>query len=40
MKNSSLNINRTKETAMLCDPAVKKWLEERNIELLSYDDIA
>ena len=39
MKNSSLNINRTKETAMLCDPAVKAWLEERNIELLSYDDI-
>ena len=39
MKNSSLNLNRTKETAMLCDPAVKEWLEERNIELISYDDI-
>lgn len=39
MKNSSLNINRTKEVAMLCDPAVKKWLEEQGVELISYDDI-
>lgn len=39
MKNSSLNINRTKEVAMLCDPAVRKWLENQDVELISYDDI-
>ncbi|MDO4413521.1 MAG: ChbG/HpnK family deacetylase [Erysipelotrichaceae bacterium] len=39
MKNSSLNINRTKEAAMLCDPEVKKWLDEHDVELISYDDI-
>lgn len=39
MKNSSLNINRTKEVAMLCDPAVKEWLISQGVELISYDDI-
>lgn len=39
MKNSSLSINRTKEVAMLCDPAVKQWLEAHDVALISYDDI-
>ncbi|MCF0109159.1 MAG: ChbG/HpnK family deacetylase [Erysipelotrichaceae bacterium] len=39
MKNSSLNINRTREVAMFCDPAVKEWLKEQNIELVTYDDV-
>lgn len=40
LKNSSLTLNRAKETEMLCDPAVKLWLDEHNVELVTYDDIA
>ena len=40
LKNSSLTLNRAKEVEMLCDPAVKLWLEEHEAELLNYDDIA
>ena len=39
LNNSSLTINRTKEVAMLCDPAVKDWLAEQGVELISYDEI-
>lgn len=39
MRTSSLNLNRTKEVAMLTDPAVKAWLEEHDVELISYNDI-
>ena len=39
LNNSSLTINRTKEVAMLCDPAVKDWLAEQAVELISYDEI-
>lgn len=39
MRTSSLNLNRTKEVAMLTDPAVKAWLEDHNVELITYDDI-
>ena len=39
LNNSSLTINRTKEVAMLCDPAVKDWLAEQAVDLISYDDI-
>lgn len=39
MRTSSLNLNRTKEVAMLTDPAVKEWLDEHGVELVSYDDI-
>ncbi len=40
LKNSSLTLNRAKEVAMLCDPAVKEWLDAHNVELVNYDDIA
>ena len=40
MKHSSLNINRTKEVAMLCDPEVKKYLDAHNVQLLSYEEIS
>ncbi len=39
LRNSSLTLNRAKEVAMLCDPAVKTWLDEHDVELVSYDDI-
>lgn len=39
MRTSSLNLNRTKEVAMLTDPAVKEWLDEHGVELISYNDI-
>ncbi|MBO5035060.1 MAG: ChbG/HpnK family deacetylase, partial [Oscillospiraceae bacterium] len=39
LNNSSLTINRTKEVAMLCDPAVKAWLEDQGVELITYDDV-
>ncbi len=39
LKNSSLTLNRAKEVAMLCDPAVREWLEAQDVELVSYDDI-
>ncbi len=36
---SSLTVNRTKEVEMLCDPAVKKWVEQQGIQLTTYNDI-
>lgn len=38
LNNSSLTVNRTKEVAMLCDPAVKEWLDANDVELITYDD--
>ena len=39
LNSSSLTVNRTKEVAMLCDPTVKVWLEEQDVELITYDDV-
>ncbi|MCD8067575.1 MAG: ChbG/HpnK family deacetylase [Lachnospiraceae bacterium] len=39
LKSSSLTVNRTKEVEMLCDPAVREWLKERGVELITYRDI-
>lgn len=39
LNNSSLTVNRTREVAMFCDPAVKAWLEEQGVELITYDDV-
>jgi len=39
LSNSSLTVNRTKEVEMLCDSNVKAWLDERNVELITYRDI-
>ncbi len=39
LKSSSLTLNRTKEVEMLCDPAVREWLESQDVELLTYRDI-
>ncbi len=39
LRSSSLTVNRTKEVAMLTDPAVKQWLDSRGVEVITYDDI-
>ena len=39
LNNSSLTVNRTKEVTMLCDPEMKKWLEEHDVELVRYCDL-
>lgn len=39
MRTSGLNINRTKEAEMLCDPAVQVWLADNGVQLVTYDDI-
>lgn len=39
VNHSSLVTPRPKEVAMLTDPATRKWLEEQNIQLVSYDDL-
>ncbi len=39
LRNSSLTVNRTKEVSMLCDPDVKKYLDEHGVQLQSYSEI-
>jgi predicted glycoside hydrolase/deacetylase ChbG (UPF0249 family) len=39
LRSSSLTINRTKEVEMLCDPSMRAWLREQDVELITYRDI-
>lgn len=39
LNSSSLTVNRTKEVTMLCDPEMKRWLQEQGVELITYDEI-
>lgn len=39
LNHSSLTVNRTKETAMLCDPEMEKWLDEHNVKRIKYTDL-
>ena len=39
LKTSSLTIPRTQEVAMVCSHATKRWLEENNIKIVTYDDL-
>ena len=39
MTHSSLTLNRAKEAEMLCNPAVREWLDTQGIELITYNDI-
>ena len=39
LRSSSLTVNRTKEVEMLCDPAMRTWLEEHDVQLLRYSDL-
>ncbi len=39
LKNSSLTTPRVLEVEMACDPEVKKWIENENINLTEYKEI-
>ena len=40
LRHSSLTVNRTREVEMLCSPAVRRWLEEQEVQLITYDEHA
>ncbi len=39
LKTSSLTIPRTQEVAMTCAPETKKWLNDNQIQLVTYDEL-
>ena len=39
LKHSSLTMPRPMEVEMLCDPEVRQYISERNIQLVTYDDL-
>lgn len=39
LKNSSLTIPRTQEVEMVCDPEIKQWLKDQDVQILSYRDL-
>lgn len=39
LHTSSLTIPRTQEVAMSCDPETSRWLEENQIQVVTYDDL-
>ena len=39
MNHSSLVTPRPKEVAMLTDPAIRNWLEEQNVQFVTYDEM-
>ncbi len=39
LRTSSLTVPRTREVAMATDPSVRRWLEENEIHVVSYDDL-
>lgn len=39
MNHSSLVTPRPKEVAMLTDPAIRNWIEEQNVQLVTYDEM-
>lgn len=39
LKNSSLTLPRCHDLGTLCDPRVKGWIKENNIELVSFKDL-
>ena len=39
LRTSSMTIARAKEVEMLISPSIKRWLEEYEIEVISYDDL-
>lgn len=36
---SSYNITRAKEVQIACDPRLKQWAEENNVEFITFEDI-
>lgn len=39
LTHSSLTLPRTDEADMLCDPAIRLWLQEQDFELVTYDSL-
>ena len=39
LRHSSLTVPRAQEVAMLCDPDMRAWLDERGVELIDYRDL-
>lgn len=39
LRTSSMTIPRVKEVAMTIDPAVREWLEENKMTVVTYDDL-
>lgn len=39
LRTSSLTIPRAQEVAMLCDPEIRRWLDEQHVELITYNDL-
>ena len=39
LRSSSLTVNRTKEVEMLCDPEIRRWLDEQGVERITYNDV-
>lgn len=40
LENSSLTLARAKETDVLCDPSIRRWLFDQGFELVTYDRLA
>jgi len=39
LTHSSLTINRAREAEMLCDPAVREWLADHHVRVVTFDEI-
>ncbi len=39
LTHSSLTIPRTQEVAMACDPAIRAWMVEHEVRVVTYDDL-
>ena len=39
LRTSSLTVPRTQEVAMAINPAVRQWLVDNQIEIVTYDDL-
>ena len=39
LNHSSLTIPRTQEVEMLCNPGIEEWIQNSDIELVTYDDL-
>ncbi len=39
LKTSSLTVPRALEVEMLCNPETRRWLEEKSIQLVTYDEL-
>lgn len=40
LRNTSMTFPRTDEVEMLCDEQIRKWLEEHDFKIVTYDELA